>query len=281
MKLAAHRYGKSRVRVLKVRRDGEMHTIKELAVDVAFSGDFERSYIEGDNRQVVPTDTIKNTVHVLAKEQLGPATEPFAVALAQHFIARYPQVHQAEVEARERVWERLTFRGAAHAHSFTTSPLGGRPFARVIATAGTHRLESGFEDLLILKSTQSGFEGFPQCEFTTLPETSDRIFATALTATWTWNCEPADYHLANAMIRDALLEPFALHYSPSVQATLFQMGEAALKACPEISQIHLAAPNQHCLRADLSPFGIENANDLFVPTDEPHGQIEAIIARDE
>jgi urate oxidase len=280
MKLTDHRYGKSRVRVLKILRDGATHSIKELEVAVALSGDFDSSYTapSGDNSKVVATDTMKNTVNVLAKRHLGAETERFSVTLARHLIAKYPQVGRAEITTRERIWERLTILGAAHPHSFINAE-NARPFTRVAATAQSEEIESGIEDLLILKSTESGFEGYPRCEFTTLPETRDRIFATSLAATWKWSAEPVDYLAANSRIVTALLQPFALNYSPSVQTTLFQMGEAALEACPEISRIHLAAPNKHCLLIDLKPFGEGNENEVFLPTDEPHGQIEATVAR--
>ncbi len=269
------------MRVLKILRDGATHTIKELEVAVALSGDFETSYTApaGDNSKVVPTDTMKNTVNVLAKQHLGAETERFAALLARHFLEKYPQVHEAEVTTSERVWDRLTVGGKPHPHGFS-SALAARPTVRATAARGTGvTIVSGFADMLILKSTESGFEGYPRCEYTTLPETKDRILATALTATWQWSAEPADYNAANASIVAALLAPFAENYSPSVQTTLFEMAESALAECPEIALVHLAAPNKHCLRLDLSPFGLENPNEVFVPTDEPHGQIEASVAR--
>jgi urate oxidase len=265
---------------MKILRDGETHHIKELDVAVMVSGDFASSYTSGDNSSVVPTDTIKNTVNALAKEHLGAENERFALMLARHFLAKYPQVHRVEIEARERLWDRLAIDGAPQPHTFTAAR-SARPFARVEAMAESQQIESGIADLLILKSTQSGFAGFPRCEFTTLRETDDRIFATALSATWIWRADaaPANFAQANAAILDALLEPFALNYSPSVQTTLFQMGEAALAACAEITRVHLAMPNKHYLLIDLAPFGLENRNEIFVPTDEPHGQIEATITR--
>ena len=278
MKLLNHSYGKSHVRVMKIIRDGARHTVKELDVAVALSGDFESSYTSDDNSKVVATDTMKNTVNVLAKQRLGLETERFAEKLACHFAAKYPQVKTACVEVSERVWERLSIGGAQHPHSFSGAQQS-RPFTIATASGESVTLQSGIRDLLILKSTESGFVDFPRCEFTTLPETRDRIMATSLAATWTWSAKPADYHAANATILAALLKPFAENYSPSVQATLFQMGEAALAACGEIETIHLAAPNKHCLLIDLKPFGLENHHEIFVPTDEPHGQIEATVAR--
>jgi urate oxidase len=279
MRLAAHRYGKSRVRVMKVLRDGATHTVKELTVAVALEGDFDTSYTAADNSRVVPTDTMKNIVNVLAHEHLGAETEPFADVLAAHLLRRYPQVTRVSVELDERVWARLDIAGAPHPHGFVQADRA-RPFARLVATASERTLESGIRDLLILKSAGSGFAQFPRCEHTTLPETTDRILATALTATWQWSGAPLSHRTANVTIVRAMLEPFATRYSPSVQATLFEMGTAALEACPEIVAITLAMPNQHCLRIDLAPFGRDNQNELFVPTDEPHGQIEATITRD-
>jgi urate oxidase len=277
-KLIRHQYGKARVRVLKVLREGETHTVKELTVAVKLSGDFESSYTSNDNSRVVATDTMKNTVHALAKDCLHLETERFAATLASHFVSKYSQVETAVVETSERVWNRLKVWGANHPHSFS----GGAPFTpTVCATACEEgvKISSGIEDLLLLKTTASSFEGYPKDEFTTLPETKDRLFATTLQARWDWTREPADYLAANAAIQAALLAPFALNHSPSVQATLFQMGEAALGACAEIERIHLAAPNKHYLLVNLAPFDRENANEIFLPTDEPHGQIEATVAR--
>ena len=277
-KLISHEYGKSRVRVLKVLRDGATHTLKELDVSVRLSGDFDASYTSGDNGRVILTDTMKNTVNVLAKEVLGEGTERFAVTLARHFLERYSQVRRVSVKTWERVWDRLRIDGTPHPHSFTHAQ-GARPTVRVAASAEGTTVESGIEDLLILKSTASSFKDYPKDEFTTLPETDDRIFATSLAAAWTWHGEPANYGPANRTILDALVRPFALNHSPSVQTTLFQMGEAALAACAEIERVHLAMPNKHYIPIDLSRFGRENRNEVFLPTDEPHGQIEATLTR--
>jgi len=264
--------------VLKVLRNGATHSIKELTVAVSLKGDFESSYTSSDNNNVVATDTMKNTVNALAKEHLRLENERFAMLLAQHFTDKYPQVQRATVEATERVWERMQIGGKPHAHSFAQAQQA-RPFTRVTVVASGVSIESGIEDLLVLKSTGSGFEGYPRCEYTTLAETRNRIFATSLTATWTYAAEPQDYVASNAAIVSAMLRPFAENYSPSVQTTLFEMGGAALEACAEISRIHLAMPNKHCLRIDLSPFGLANDNEVFMPTDEPHGLIEATIGR--
>jgi urate oxidase len=278
MKLSYHRYGKARVRVLKVLRQGARHTLKELEVSVMLEGNFDASYIRADNSMVVPTDTMKNTVYVLARQQLGTDTEAFGLALGQHFLNTYPQVSQTEIGLSERSWDRMIVEDQPHGHSFVQHS-SARPVARVVFSRAGSRVESGVEDLLILKSTGSGFEGFAKDKYTTLAETADRVLATRLKAMWSYGRQPANHAETNRRILEAMLSVFAAKYSPSVQATLFQMGEAALRTAPEISSVTLAMPNKHYLLANLAPFGLDNPNEIFVPTDEPHGQIEATVSR--
>jgi urate oxidase len=278
VKLTAQRYGKSRVRLLKVLRDGDVHTVKELTARVLLEGAFDRSFTAADNASVVATDTMKNTLHVLAHDHLGVESEPFARRVAAHFLDQYAQVERVTVELEERVWTRLTVKGTAHPHCFSHSQVG-RPFTHIVASRNEIVHESGIEDLTILKSTQSGFEGFNRDAFTTLPETHDRILATSARISWHWGSEPASYRAATDAILDAVLVPFVERYSPSVQATLYEMAGAALAACAEIDRVTLTMPNLHCLLVDLTPFGRTNRQQLFVPTDEPHGYIEATVSR--
>jgi len=278
MKLTGHQYGKARVRVLKVFRKGPHHSVKELDVQVMLQGNFDASFTRADNRLVVATDSMKNTVNVLAQKQLGAEAEEFGLTLAGHFLRTYRQVSRVEITLTEHCWARIPVGGKPHAHSFTGTS-AARPFSKIVSTRKEVVVESGMQDLLILKTTASGFENFLRDEFTTLPETRDRILATKLKAVWTYRKKPGSYSRTNAKILGAMLAVFAKKYSPSVQVTLFQMSEAALKVAPEISKIHIAMPNKHCLLINLKPFGLENKNELFVPTDEPHGQIEGTVAR--
>jgi urate oxidase len=278
MKLVHHHYGKAKVRVMKVTRAGTQHSLKELEVSVMLQGDFDASYTRAENRLVVPTDTMKNTVYVVAREKLGAETEEFGVALGEHFLKTYPQIENVHIGLAERGWERMVVGGQPHAHSFIQET-SARLFAQVACTRAGSSVESGIDDLHILKSAGSGFEGYVQDKFTTLPPTKERIMATKLKATWTYDGRPARYSATNSAILEAMLAVFAQNYSPSVQVTLFQMGEAALHAAPEISKVSLVMPNKHCLLVNLAPFGLDNPNEIFVPTDEPHGQIEGTVSR--
>ena len=277
-KLIHQHYGKARVRLLKVFRHADRHDLIEVDASIRLEGDFAAAYASADNSLVVPTDTMKNTMQALAHEQLGAQLEPFGEIVARHFLRKYPQVAQATVELTARDWRRLEVDGQPHAHSFEGVE-NRRSFARVTASRDGVRVESGIKDLLLLKSGGSGFAGFPRDEFTTLAETRDRILATRLTAEWRFEKAPAQYVRANESILAAMLKVFAANYSPSVQATLHEMAGAALAAVAEVSQITLTMPNLHCLPVDLKPFGRVNRGELFVPTDEPHGVIEATIVR--
>jgi urate oxidase len=279
MKLESHSYGKSAVRVLKVIRDGARHSVKELEVSVTLKGRFDDSYIDADNSAIIPTDTIKNTVQVLALKQLGHETEEFGIVVAEHFITTYSQVLSAEIELRERPWQRMTTAAGAHPHAFC-QPTAAVPTAKITQTRRERSVTSGIEGLLILKTTESGFEGFAKDKLTILAETKERILATQLDGHWNYDTKPASYAESNARITRAMLDVFAGTYSPSVQATLYEMGRAALNAVPEIGRISLTLPNNHYLLANLSPFGLENRNELFIPTTEPYGKIEGTLVRD-
>jgi urate oxidase len=278
MKLASHQYGKQRVRVMKIIREGSLQIVKELTVGVTLQGDFETSYTVGDNSLVVATDTMKNTVQALAKDHLGTDTEKFLACLGHHFVGKYPQVETATISSKERVWQRLSIEGAPHPHSFSGND-SSTPFSEITVTAAGESASSGIDNLLLLKSTGSSFVDYPRCEFTTLPETADRVLSTAIKATWKWTSAPDSYATANEVIVSAMLVPFSNNHSPSAQTTLFEMGVAALEACPNIGEIHIAMPNKHYILVPLDKFGLENNNDIFLPIDEPHGQIEATVSR--
>jgi urate oxidase len=279
VKLESNRYGKAKVRVLKKLRQNDIDTFKELEVKVILEGKFDAAYLAGDNQEIVATDTMKNTVNVLAYEKLGLETEPFVVELTEHFLVRYPQVSGVEVETEERLWERITVGGFPSQTNFSVV---GRmtPTTQVTRSRNQIEINSGIRGLVILKSAGSGFTGFHRDEFTTLPETDDRLLATSLTSQWRYRAKPVDYRKTNAQVVETMLSAFSTKESPSVQATLYEMGKAALTACSEIERISLTMPNLHCLLIDLAPFHRQNQNTLFLPTDAPQGWIEGTITRE-
>jgi urate oxidase len=281
--LTWNRYGKSRVRLVKVRRPSSdstvadrPHEIVDLTIDVQLEGAFDAVYVAGDNASCLATDTMKNTVYALAHQDPIAHVETFALRLADHFAGK-PVVSRVRITAAEHRWERLAVDGQPHPHAFVHP--GGEHWTTVVTRdASGGRVVSGLADLVVLKTTDSAFAGFPRDRFTTLPETEDRILATSVTASWRYASTAADFS-ARDRIRRALVETFAAHGSRSVQHTLYAMGEAALTACAEIAEITLALPNRHHLLVDLTPFGLDNPNEIFVATDQPYGLIEATVRR--
>ncbi|TWT47492.1 factor-independent urate hydroxylase [Botrimarina hoheduenensis] len=280
-RLTANRYGKHQVRVSKIRRprrapaNQERHEFVEYAVDVELEGAFDVAFTAGDNRPVIATDTCKNTIYVLAKDHPLDTPESFGVAIVEHFMGRYEHVSRCVARLTETVWDRLN----DSPHGFVARDRA-TPTARVeLARGGQPVVNSGVEKVLIAKTTESGFVDFHRDDLRTLPDTDDRILATQLSATWTYAGEVADFAAAREAIVNALLGRFLDHYSRSVQETLYLMGQAALEACADMQEITLTMPNKHHLLANLAPFQRENANEVFVVTDEPFGYITGTVAR--
>ena len=231
-----------------------------------------------DNSTSISTDTIKNVVNVVARENTGLCPEEFCQLLAKKYLDSYPQVSSVSVTAHETKWSRLSIGGEPHPHSFVLDS-NGKPTVEVTATRGSSTLTSGIDGFTFMKSTQSGWENYAQDPYTTIPPTADRMCATSMVASWKWSAKPSSYPATNAKILATLLEVFATTYSPSVQNSLYRMGETVLAAVPELSEISMACPNMHFLLMNLSAFGLDNKNQVFLPTDEPHGQIECTVGR--
>jgi urate oxidase len=278
-RLGENSYGKSRVRLSRITRHGDRHDFNEWSVRVLLEGDFETSFTEADNSRILPTDTMKNTVYSIARGSKATTIEEFAMELGDYLLNNNPQVSGVLVEIEEKAWERLAIEGAPGETAFK---LGGPELHTVRAVRDQGRewsIRSGVDGLVILKTTKSAFTGYIKDKLTTLKPATDRIFGTRATVTWEYAAGSPDYAEVRARIVAALLKEFAAHDSMSVQHTLFDMGKAALAAAPEIERIKLTMPNLHHLLADLSPFGQDNPNHIFVPIDEPHGYIEATIER--
>jgi urate oxidase len=278
-RLGENRYGKSRVRLSRITRDVYHHDFDEWTVQVLLEGDFETSFTAADNSKVLPTDTMKNTVYYVARQSTAGTIEEFARELGEYFLNNNPQVSKATIEIEEKAWERMVLDGAAEP---TTFKLGGPELNTVMASrkkSGEWSIISGIDGLTILKTTKSAFTGYIKDKLTTLKPATDRIFGTRATVKWECSSTPPQYADVRARVATALLKVFAMHDSKSVQHTLFDMGKAALIAAPELARITLTMPNLHHLLADLSPFGQDNPNHIFVPIDEPYGTIEATVER--
>jgi urate oxidase len=272
--LGRNRYGKAETRLVHVGRGGDSHDLTDLTVSVALSGDLAATHLSGDNAGVLPTDTMKNTVYAFAREHGVGSPEAFGLLLARHFVTTQPQISGAKVTLESYGWQRLG------PHSFRRSGDFVRTAVVTVAEQGT-QVVSGLKDLVLLNTTDSEFHGFPRDKYTTLPEATDRILATAVSARWRHLTDGGNFEESFAGAKDALVEAFVGTYSYSLQQTLYAMGERVLQQRPELAEVRLELPNKHHYLVDLSPFDLDNPQEVFIAGDRPYGLIEGTVTRDD
>jgi urate oxidase len=281
IRLGSNRYGKAESRVVRIVRDTPRHEIRDLNVSSALYGDFAAAHTDGDQSQVLPTDTQKNTAFAFAKKHGVDSPEDYAIALGRRLLEATPAAFGAEIRVEEHAWDRIVVDGAGHDHAFVRR--GGEVrTTKVEVERNGVRVTSGVQDLVLLKSTGSEFKGFLRDEYTTLPDADDRILATALRAGWTYaRADGIDWNATYDAVRALLLATFATTYSRALQETLYAMGRTVLEAHEEIAEISFAAPNKHHFLVDLEPFGLDNPGEVFIAADRPYGLIEATVIREE
>jgi urate oxidase len=279
--LAHNQYGKAETRVVRVFRDSEPHELVDYNVSVALVGDFDDVHLHGDNANCLTTDATKNTVNAFAKEHPDAVREPesFGLALARHFVDDVPQVDRARIRLEAYPWVRLDSGGRPNPHAFARAGQYVRT-ATVTAVAGRSWVVSGLRDLVVLKTTDSEFHGFYSDRYTTLEPTTDRIMATSVTSQWWHRADDVDWGKAYDAARGAMTDAFAASYSYALQQTLLEMGGAVLDAVPSVDEVRFSLPNKHHFVVDLSPFGLENPNEVFYAADRPYGLIEGTVRRE-
>ena len=280
--LGPNQYGKAENRVVRIYRDAPRHEIRDLNVSSALRGDFTAAHLSGDQTSVLPTDTQKQTIYAYALQVGVGEIEEFALALGRHFVHDVAPVTGCRIEVDEYAWERVLVDGGTREHDHTWVRRGQETRTTVLTVEGSEEhLVSGFKDLVVLKSTGSEFHDFLVDEYTTLVPTNDRVMATSMTARWRYVGTEVDWGKAYASIRQILLEQFATVQSLALQQTLYAMGRAVLEAHEEVAEIKFSAPNKHHFVYDLSPFGLENHNEVFHADDRPYGLIQATVLRDD
>jgi len=283
--LGAHQYGKAETRLVRIYRDTARHQIRDLNVSTSLRGDFAAAHLDGDQANVLPTDSQKNTAYAFALETGVTEIETYALTLARHFTDDIEPVCAARVEVDEYGWERVRLTGGEHPHAFVRAGQEVRTTTVTVEGRGSEQrawVLSGLRDLVLLKSTGSEFAGFLHDRYTTLAETNDRVLATSLTARWRHvHPERDDWTAVNARIRQVLIETFATVHSRALQQSLFEMGKAVLAAHEDIAEIRLSAPNRHHFLVDLSPFGLDNRGEVFHADDRPYGLIQCAVQRDD
>jgi len=282
--LDKHQHGKSRVRVARVWRSEQgWHQFAEYQVATTLYSAMEHAYVEGSNEGMTATDTQKNMVYLVAQQlEMHSAIEDFALALGRKFIKEYPLVSTAIVEIEQKPWSRVHVSNQEHHHGFACLNTETRTTKIEVHRDGKYDIVSGFKDLKVLKTTQSGYEGFLHDQYTLLPDTRERLVATSITCQWRY------YSIANSFdevydnVKEALWNKFFGHpkkgeYSPSVQYTLYQMGKAVIDNVPSVDWVMLNMPNLHF--NPCNPVTSKFNHDVYVATSEPHGTIEAVVRR--
>jgi len=285
--LGDHQYGKAENRIVRIVRDTPRHEIRDVNVSTCMRGAFDAAHLTGDQGSVLPTDTQKQTAYAFAKTVGLASLERYAYALATHFVGDVEPIAEARIELEEFAWDRISVAGAEHDHTWVRNGQEVRTMSVTVRGAGEDRsvwITGGLKDLVVLKSGGSEFHGFLKDEYTILEPTSDRIMATALTASWRFGAvdvDTYDFDAAYAAIKSAMVETFASHHSLALQQTLFEMGKAAIVAVPELVEVRMSAPNKHHFQYDLQRFGINNNNEVFHADDRPYGLIQASVTTDD
>jgi urate oxidase len=278
--LGKNQYGKAESRVVRIYRDTPRHEIRDINVTTCLRGDFSAAYLAGDQSDVLPTDTQKQTAYAYAKEKGLLAIEDYGLTLARHFVNDVEPVNGARIEIEEYAWERAIVDGSEHDHTWIRKGQEVRT-AAITVDADGEWVVGGLKDMVILKSTGSQFAGFLTDPYTILEPTNDRVMATSLVAQWRFSSTDLDWAATYAGIKSQLVEQFALVQSLALQQTLFEMGRAVLETYPVIAEIRLSAPNKHHFVYDLSPFGLANDKEVFNADDRPYGLIQATVTRDD
>ena len=282
--LGNNQYGKAENRVVRIYRDTPRHEIRDLNVSTSLRGEFTAAHTDGDQTEVLPTDTQKNTAFAYAKEHGVSSPEDYAIALGRRFLEATPAAHSAQIRVEEYAWNRIPVGPEGHDHAFMRR--GGGDRTAVVTVKGRGEAEqvwvvSGVQDLVVLKSTGSEFKGYLKDRYTTLPEADDRILATSLVARWRYEGVDVDWNAAYDDVLGTMLDTFATTYSRALQETLYLMGQRVLESRDDVAEVRFSAPNKHHFLVDLEPFGLKNDGEVFIAADRPYGLIEAVVARDD
>jgi len=278
IRLAENNYGSSQIQLLRVAKQEGRHDIRELGISIRFEGDFEAAHSQGDNRKILPSDTMKNTVYALARQHSIEPLENFGLHLIDHFLTYNPQVTRVLIESTDSIWSRLPHGGKPHATAFARAGNEQRTSFLNGTRAGT-QVRAGIDNLVVLKTANSSFEDFKKDPYTTLEDQGDIILSTIIRADWLYTEEDAEYGALWHAARKMLLETFAEHDSRSLQHTLYAMGEVILDNFENVGEIHLSLPSKHFHLADLAPLGMDNPGTVFLPSNEPHSTIEATLKK--
>lgn len=208
-------------------------------------------------------------------------------------VNKYSHVSGCHVIIEESKWDRVN--NGTHKHGFSKNNNANRFVRLAVAGKGADvRMVSGLKDLTLLKTTMSKFEGFDYTDpWTSLPPVQDRLMRSTLFTEYTW-ANAAEYYkgtkslpnfneVAKAIEEIAINEfcgdPVKGTMSLSVQQNLYQIGEIALNRFKDLETVFTSLPNLHCWEYDMSKVKMVNDGEIYYPTEEPYGLIQAFVTR--
>ncbi|WP_308634264.1 factor-independent urate hydroxylase [Paenibacillus silvisoli] len=240
---------------------GDVNIIFAHNVTFSVSGEsLLGSFSEGDNSQVVATDSMKNFILRHAAGYGGSTTEGFLAYVAEAFLKRYPHISEIEVRAARLPFETLqvgdeagsevsglVFRRSHNEHAQAclalkrTAEEGGLSFTGHLC---------GLEDVQLIKVSGSSFHGFIRDEYTTLPDIFDRPLFIFLNIHWRYEeLEDAldgerGLYVAAEQIRDLAQSVFHQVQSPSIQYLVCQIGLRILTRFPQLAEVRFESNNR-------------------------------------
>ncbi|GKY96332.1 hypothetical protein MPSEU_000592900 [Mayamaea pseudoterrestris] len=252
--LMAHSH-KSTAHVFKVvRKEEPMQSIQDYTIHMTLvSSDTKDSFLTGDNAKIVTSDAQQNLAQMVAQRYSFDSPEEFGMILAQRVLMQYAWLDAIDLQVTETVWDRVWVDGQIHPHGFTKSPVKHHATVHLERGQGP-MVSSSMSHMVLLKSAQSGFEGFHRDEYTLLPETSDRCMSTQLEAIWTY--APMSFHQVDycalrkniqKLLHKGFFGPPSTNgiYSPSLQATLYDAACLVLSEEPHLQALSLYASELH------------------------------------
>src|SRR5947208_1050941 len=245
-------------------------------IDV-FGDNFMPAYIEGDNRQVVATDTMKNFVYAMAREYSGASHEGFAAFLGKRFLETYAQMQAQRLVMRETPF-------LQHSRKLLSPLADDYGIVELeISREGIRALRFGRRKLQLVKLTGSAFKDFARDAYTTLPEVSDRPLFIYLDVYWRYAHQddgigdgPA--HIPSEAVRDGLIATFDDFVSMSIQHLVHEMGIRLLEQFGGMSEVSFEAQNRLWDTSKVS--ATEPTTKVFSDPKPAHGFIGLTLRRD-
>jgi urate oxidase / 2-oxo-4-hydroxy-4-carboxy-5-ureidoimidazoline decarboxylase len=251
-------YGKLRVPVHRISGDDVFAC--EVSVEV-LGENFAPAYTEGDNSNVVATDTMKNFILREAAAYPGATLEGFLTHIGERMIATYPVMEALRVSGRELRFDRI----AGKVFSRSSDDYG-------VASVAPGEIRGGRHGMMLLKTSGSAFTHFARDEYTTLPERGDRPLFVRIDADWLYapDAEPVD----SLAVRDHFARTFDGFVSESIQHLVHEMGTRLLADHEQIAELSFTAENH-----TRDPVGEDDGRRVYTDPFPAQGLITLTLTR--